>query len=189
MPSRSPPPSRAGDGWPGQFLDAEHTYEYCNTIGWFYDNFEHPQRLKLLYVRADWSTGGVEPAADRAFKPEPIRAPACAGRLTPTSSRAHRRGDLRRSTARGLAWTQAYSTAARTAPRWCARSRWWPKLGNDPHNQEIPQNMLEDYGKNRSPRRDRLLLACAQHCAGHRKYGDFFEATRRFGEAMELDTI
>src|SRR2546430_13966515 len=35
---------------PSNFSMPQHTYEYCNTIGWFYDNFEHPQRLKLLYV-------------------------------------------------------------------------------------------------------------------------------------------
>ena len=61
------------------------------------------------------------------------------------------------------------------------------KLGNDPHNQEIPQNMLEDFGKNQSPRRDRLLLACAQHCAAHRKYGDPFEAAQRFARSMGLE--
>ncbi len=60
------------------------------------------------------------------------------------------------------------------------------KLGNDPHNQEIPQNMLEDFAKNQSPRRDRLLLACAQHCAAHRKYGDPLEAAQRFGKALDV---
>ena len=30
----------------------QHCYEYCNTLGWFWDNFEHPQRLKLLYLAA-----------------------------------------------------------------------------------------------------------------------------------------
>ena len=31
------------------FSIPQHCYEYCNTLGWFYDTFEHPQRLKLLY--------------------------------------------------------------------------------------------------------------------------------------------
>ena len=30
----------------------QHCYEYCNTLGWFWDNFQHPQRLKLLYLAA-----------------------------------------------------------------------------------------------------------------------------------------
>jgi hypothetical protein len=58
------------------------------------------------------------------------------------------------------------------------------KIGNDPHNQEIPQNMLEDFTKSRSPNRDRLLKACVQHCAGHRKYGDIEEAARRFSDGI-----
>ena len=30
----------------------QHCYEYCNTLGWFWDKFDHPQRLKLLYLAA-----------------------------------------------------------------------------------------------------------------------------------------
>ena len=36
------------------FSIPQHCYEYLNTLGWFYDNFEHPQRLKLLYVAASY---------------------------------------------------------------------------------------------------------------------------------------
>jgi hypothetical protein len=32
----------------------QHCYEYCNTFGWFWDNFDHPQRLKLLYLAATY---------------------------------------------------------------------------------------------------------------------------------------
>src|SRR5262249_23971367 len=38
------------------FSIAQHCYEYCNTLGWFYDSFEHPQRLKLLYSPASFLT-------------------------------------------------------------------------------------------------------------------------------------
>ena len=55
------------------------------------------------------------------------------------------------------------------------------RLEYDPHNQELAQCLLEDYAKNRSFDRDRLLLACAQHTAVHRKYGDFLECGRRYG--------
>jgi hypothetical protein len=62
-------------------------------------------------------------------------------------------------------------------------------LGNDPHNQEIPQGMLEDFAKNRHPHRNRILLACAQLLSAHRKYGDPLEASRRFGEALGLAAL
>ena len=63
------------------------------------------------------------------------------------------------------------------------------RLGNDPHNQEIAQCLLEDYAKNRGFDRDRLLLACVQHTAGHRKYGDFLECGRRYGRAMGVASL
>jgi hypothetical protein len=44
--------------------------------------------------------------------------------------------------------------------------------------------MLMDFGTNRHPERDKLLLAAAYHTAMHRKYGDPLEPARRFGEAM-----
>ena len=54
---------------------------------------------------------------------------------------------------------------------------------------EIAQCLLEDYAKNRGFDRDRLLLACVQHTAGHRKYGDFLECSRRYGAAMGVASL
>ena len=60
------------------------------------------------------------------------------------------------------------------------------KQGNDPHNQEIGLCMLEDYSRTSSPDRDRLLLSCAKHTAGHSKYGDSLESYNRFAQAFDL---
>jgi len=174
---------------PNNFSMPQHTYEYCNTLGWFYDNFDHPQRLKLLYVAGSM----VNQAAwhQRALgwsKTEPVKAPAGAGRLDGDAvierlEAAQKALDPTES----VAWARAYldngGDRARLAERLALMAT---RLGNDPHNQEIPQCLLEDYGKNRNPGRDILLLACAHISAGHRKYGDPFEASRRFGEAMGL---
>jgi hypothetical protein len=62
------------------------------------------------------------------------------------------------------------------------------KFGNDPHNQELGLSLIEDYRKSTAADRDRLLLACAQHTAGHRKYGDPLEAYRRYAAAFGIDT-
>ena len=32
------------------FSMPHHGYEYTNTLRWFYDKFDHPHRIKLLYV-------------------------------------------------------------------------------------------------------------------------------------------
>ena len=53
MPSRSAPPRSLLETHDElNFSLPQHCYEYCNTLGWFWDKFEHPQRLKLLYLAA-----------------------------------------------------------------------------------------------------------------------------------------
>ena len=37
-----------GDG--RNFSMPQHCFQYSNTLGWFFDTFDHPHRLKLLYV-------------------------------------------------------------------------------------------------------------------------------------------
>jgi hypothetical protein len=167
----------------------QHCYEYCNTMGWFFDNFAHKQRIKLLFTaaaylnRAAWHqklTGDLDPVA--------IKAPAASAGLAANAILDRvESAILALDGPEGVAWTQAYlDTGADTAPLVYRIALAATRLGNDPHNQEIAQCLLEDYPKNRSAYRNLLLLAAAQHTAVHRKYGDPLEASRRFGEAMGI---
>ena len=172
---------------PNNFSMPQHTYEYCNTIGWFYDNFEHPQRLKLLYVAGSMvNQAAWNQRSSGWLKSEPVKAPSGADRM----NGGQIIGNLEAAIAaldppQAVAWTKAYLDSGEDRSLLVQRlALMATRIGNDPHNQEIPQCMLEDYGKNQSRDRERLLLACAHISAGHRKYGDFFEASRRFGEAM-----
>ena len=168
---------------------AQHGYEYCNTLGWFYDTFEHPHRLKLLFVAASFINRAAEHQADtpdngrRAITPPPgaeslsprqllERLEATILALRPDEAVALTATYLKAGFDRAPL-VQALATAACT-------------LGNDPHNQELGLCLLEDFRHTRAADRDRLLLASAQHTAGHRKYGDPLEAYRRFAEAMEV---
>src|SRR5207302_6328202 len=68
---------------PSNFSMPQHTYEYCNTLGWFFDNFAHPQRLKLLYVAG--STANQAAWNQRSsgwLKSDPIGPPRGADRLS-----------------------------------------------------------------------------------------------------------
>ena len=170
----------------------QHCYEYCSTLGWFWDNFDHPLRLKLLYVaasylnRAAWHqkhTGDLNPLA--------IRAPAGADRLTAAQLMDRiQSAILALNGPEAMNWVQAYlDNVTDRTPLVQTLALLASRIGNDPHNQEIAQCMLEDYAKNQSPDRDKLLLAAAQHTAVHRKYGDFLEASRRFGTAMEISSL
>jgi hypothetical protein len=177
---------------PNNFSMPQHTYEYCNTIGWFYDNFEHPQRLKLLYVAGSMVNQAAWNQRESGWlKSDPISVPSGSDRMT--GSRIIERLEsaiAELNPPEAVAWTKAYLDSGKDRAQLIQRlALMATRIGNDPHNQEIPQCLLEDYGKNQTRDRDRLLLACAHISAGHRKYGDFFEASRRFGEAMGLTEL
>jgi hypothetical protein len=164
-----------------------HCYEYANALGWFFDTFDHPRRLRLLYTGAAFvNMTAWHQTNTGEMVAHPIQPPSGADKLT--AGQLLQRIDAAvcsLNSAESLAWVRAYlDNVADRAPLVRVLALASCKLGNDPHNQEIPQNMLEDFLKSHSPNRDRLLLACAQHCAGHRKYGDPLEAARRYGEAL-----
>jgi hypothetical protein len=171
------------------YSGSQHVYEYTNTLGWFYDRFDHPHRLKLLYVAGSFirqvahslkATGNGEADTTPTRELLDLSRQQLLTRLdeamvarTPNEAvalvRAYLRGGYDR---RPLVRTLAMGAA---------------KHGNDTHNQEIGLSFLEDYAKSSSPSRDVLLMGCAQHTAGHIKYGDSLEPYRRFAEAFGLD--
>jgi hypothetical protein len=176
---------RAGN--PDNFSMPQHSYEYTNTLGWFYDTFDHPHRLKLLYVAgsfvnqaADWvrhTPGNGEADA---------RPPAGAGALS-AAALLERLDEAQTALrpAESVAWARAYLDAGHDrAPLVRTLALAAARAGNDPHNQEIGLCLLEDWGHTRASDRDTLLLACAHHTAGHVKYGDPLEPYRRFTEAL-----
>jgi len=53
---------------PNNFSMPHHCYEYCNTLAWFFDNFDHPRRLRLIYLLASFLNHvAVAPEGDRRF--------------------------------------------------------------------------------------------------------------------------
>ena len=172
---------------PTDFSMPHHSYEYSNTLGWFYDTFDHPHRLKLLYVAgsfvnqaAHWvqNTPGN---GDEAARPPQGAASLSQGGLL-------ERLDAAQTALRpdeSQAWVQAYLEAGHDrGPLVETLALAAVKEGNDPHNQEIGLSLLEDYRHSTASERDTLLLACAHHTAGHQKFGDPLEAYRRFTEAL-----
>ena len=169
---------------------SQHGYEYTNTLGWFYDTFQHPHRLKLLFVAASFIQHAAEHQRDtpnnygrRTLTPPPGAAKWSVAQLLKHLEDAV----LALKTDEATALTQCYldgghdrAALVRTLASVAA------EVGNDPHNQELGMALLEDYGKSKAYDRDRLLLAQAKHTAGHRKYGDHLECFRRFSEVFAL---
>ncbi len=165
----------------------QHCFEYLNSLTWFFDNFEHKHQVKLLYLaasylnRAAWHQIGIGDA-----EPLDIAAPSGADKLR-AEQILDRMDDavVALDAAGAAAWTQAYiDSGADKKPLVQRLALLACRMGNDPHNQEIGQVLLEDWAKNQSPDRDRLLLACAHHTAAHRKYGNPLDCAQRFGAAL-----
>ena len=175
---------------PDNFSMPQHGYEYTNTLRWFYETFEHPHRVKLLYVAgsfihqcAHWARN--MPGHGRAIVTVPDGADALS-----RDAILHRleAAMVALDREQSVAWTRAYLEAGyERRPLIEALAFGAAKHGNDPHNQEIGLCLLEDYQHVKSEDADTLLLACANHTAGHRKYGDSLEAYRRLASALGLE--
>jgi hypothetical protein len=178
-------------GLPNNYSMPQHGYEYCNTLRWFYDHFDHPHRLKLLFVAASFINQAAHHQAHTPGNgPVPIRVPRGAAGLS-------RQQLLERLEAAIIALepdasvnlTHTYLRAGHDrGPLVTLLATAASKFGNDPHNQEIGLCLLEDYNHSTAADRDVLLLACARHTAGHRKYGDPLEAYRRYAEAFDVES-
>jgi hypothetical protein len=176
-------------GAPNNFSMSQHGYEYCNTLGWFFDTFEHPHRLKLLFVAASFIQHAAEHQRDTADNgPRTITPPAGSpawpsGKILAELERAL----LALRPPEAVDLTAAYlASGADRAPLVQTLASAAAITGNDPHNQELGLCLLEDYLRTQAAGRDRLLLASAKHTAGHKKYGDPLESYRRFAEALDL---
>ena len=171
------------------FSMPQHCFQYSNTLSWFFDAFEHPHRLKLLYVAgsfvnqaAHWvavSPGNGKVDARPPQGSDSLSAQEILDRLDAAQ--------VAMKPEESVAWTRAYLAGGHDRAalvRTLALDAL--KHGNDTHNQEIALCLLEDYRRNPAGDREKLLLACAQHTAGHQKYGDTLEPYRRLREALGL---
>jgi hypothetical protein len=167
----------------------QHCFEYLNVLAWFFDNFQHKQQVKLLYLaaaylnRAAWHQIGIGDA-------ERVTPRAASGADRLSSEQILDRMDAAVLALNGpdsVAWTKAYlDSGADRKPLVQRLALLACRMGNDPHNQEIGQVLIEDWAKNQGHDRDRLLLACAHHTAAHRKYGNPLDCAQRFGAAMGI---
>jgi hypothetical protein len=174
---------------PANFSMPHHGYEYTNTLRWFYDTFEHPHRLKLLYVAGSFINQAASWVRNTPGNGEgDTRPPQGASSLSQGALLA-RLDDAQMALKpdESRAWVRAYLDAGydRT-PLVQTLALAAVKEGNDPHNQEIGLCLLENYGHSTAHDRETLLLACAHHTAGHQKFGDPLEAYKRFAEALSV---
>jgi hypothetical protein len=167
------------------FSMPQHSFEYCNTLGWFYDTFDHRHQVKLLYVAAAFVNAAAHHQINTGQGPIELKPAARASTLSQDQLLGEIEGSvLDLQSDESVALTAAYLEQPfdrRQLARTLAIAS--SKIGNDPHNQELGLCLVEDYEQSTAPGRDRLLLAAARHTAGHRKYGDPLELYHRLIEA------
>jgi hypothetical protein len=179
-------------GAPENYSMPQHTAEYCNTLRWYFDAFDHPHQVKLLYVAAAMvNTASHNQAADPKNGPRTIRAArGAAGWDEPRILERLHVALLARSSDESLALVHAYvesGYAQDELVRLLALAA--AEFGNDPHNQEICLCLLEDYVKSTAIDREKLLFGCVTNLTGYRKYGDPLEAYQRFAAAFDLPDV
>ena len=174
------------------FSIPQHCYEYCNTLGWFYDTFDHPRRLKLLFLAAAYVNRDAWHQHDtKDLAKLTIKAPRAAAKKSNEQILKHiEDAMLAFKGPEGVDWARAYldTDGDKAALRQCIALT-AARIGNDPHNQELGQLTMEDYAKNDGTGRDMVAFAGIQHTACHRKYGDVLEASRRFGHALGVASL
>jgi len=179
-------------GAPENFSMPQHTAEYCNTLRWYFDEFDHPHQVKLLYVAAAMvNTAAHNQAADPKNGPRVIRrfrnADGWDGRRL--LERLHQ-AMLARSSDEALALVHAYvQSDFEQAELVELLALAAAEFGNDPHNQEICLCLLEDYVKSTAVDRERLLFGCVMNLTGYRKYGEPLEAFQRFASAFDVPSL
>jgi hypothetical protein len=169
------------------FSMPQHAFEYCNTLRWFYNSFDHPHQVKLLYVAAAFVNAAAHHQLNTPGNgPHAVQAPAGSDRLSPSDLLERiEAAQLALDPDESVALTKAYlDNGFDRAPLVRALTVAASKIGNDPHNQEIALCLVEDFRHSTAAGRERLLLAAAKHTAGHRKYGDPLEAYHRFSAAL-----
>jgi hypothetical protein len=179
-------------GAPENYSMPQHCAEYCNTLRWYFDAFDHPHQVKLLFVAGSMvNTAAHNQAADP--KNGPRRIPSIRGidgwdgrRLL---ERLHH-ALLARNSDESLALVHAYVTSGhdeRALVQLLAVAA--AEFGNDPHNQEICLSLLEDFSRSTAVDRERLLFGSVVNLTGYRKYGDPLEAYQRYASAFDLPRV
>jgi hypothetical protein len=179
-------------GAPENYSMPQHTAEYCNTLRWFVETFDHPHQVKLLLVAAAMvNTAAHHQAADPKNGAYTVRRVRGVERWNQAALLERlNQAMFARNSDESLALVSAYLEAGFSEPDLVQHLAVASAIfGNDPHNQEICLCLLEDFVGSSAVDRKRLLYGCVKNLTGYRKYGDHFEAYNRYASAFGLPTV
>jgi hypothetical protein len=179
-------------GAPENYSMPQHAAEYCNTLRWYFDAFDHPHQVKLVFVAgAMVNTAAHNQAADPKNGPRPVRLVRSSESWSAPQllERLHQ-AVLARNSDESLALVHAYVGNGYALPELIQLlAVAAAEFGNDPHNQEICLSLLEDFARSTAVDREKLLFGCVVNLTGYRKYGDPLEAYQRYAAAFGLPAV
>jgi hypothetical protein len=170
----------------------QHSAEYCNTLRWYFDAFDHPHQVKLLYVAgAMVNTAAHNQAADPKNGPRRIASiRGIDGWDRPRLLDRLHQSLLSRNSDESLALVRAYvSNGFEQSALVQLLATAAAEFGNDPHNQEICLSLLEDFTSSTAVDREKLLFGSVVNLTGYRKYGDPLELYQRYATAFNLPSV
>src|SRR5260370_12518287 len=176
-------------GDPNAYSMPQHSYEYCNTVRWFFDSFAHPHRLKLLFVAAAFVNRAAHHQKHTPDNhPVKVTPPKGSDALTPAQLLERLDSALDGLRAfEAMDWTAAYlRSGADRGALVQALAVGAAKAGNDPHNQALGICLLHDYRHSTPADRDRLLPASAKHTARPRQDGSHPDPRPGLADAVRL---
>src|SRR5258708_15377882 len=127
-------------GDPNAYSMPQHSYEYCNTVRWFFDSFAHPHRLKLLFVAASFVNRAAHHQKHTPDNhPVKVTPPKGSDALTPAQLLERLDSALDGLRAfEAMDWTAAYlRSGADRGALVQALAVGAAKAGNDPHKPEV----------------------------------------------------
>jgi hypothetical protein len=179
-------------GAPENYSMPQHSAEYCNTLRWYFDAFDHPHQVKLLYVAgAMVNTAAHNQAADPKNGPRRIASVrSIAGWDGPRLLERLHQSLLSRNSDESLALVHAYiSSGFEQSALVQLLATAAAEFGNDPHNQEICLSLLDDFSISTAVDREKLLFGSVVNLTGYRKYGEPLELYQRYADAFQLQNV
>ena len=164
---------------PRDFTNGQHPFDYCNTANCWLRRSDSPYKPRILYLMANFVNDAArtfklqQPAAEPRYDLSRRASGALLGEL----DEAILAFDIPRTTAVADAYLRS---GADMAPYFASVALSACKFQDDPHNQKITHSSFEEYARNTTHLKGRLLLASARLLAGWVKMPGERECYARF---------
>jgi hypothetical protein len=153
---------------PRQFTNGQHPFDYCNVGNNWLRRTDNPYQARILYLMANF----INDVAHENNLVASVNEEECAG-YNPAGKTSHALLGELDDAIMALDFARATAVAAAYLKSGADRRAYMETVAicacrfqDDPHNQKITISTFEEYGRNTTHLKDRLLLATPRLLAG-----------------------